>query len=130
MPFTGQRPLGTLLQVSGRVELREAIQSGDFQRARKLALEAPSVELGDALDLTLLASHAEPELYEPMARRWLARLSYERDPKPFDLARAAQLLAEVGDGSIPAVAAGRLLGQWIEVTPRRSDTTSADPDFD
>lgn len=92
-------------------ELRQTIDAGDFDAARRLAVRVPEVGLLDALRLTLLAKSSEPELFEPMARRWLARFVTEMNPAPPELQRTSTLLARVGDGSLPATEAAAPLEQ-------------------
>jgi hypothetical protein len=38
----------------------------------------PTVSLSDALDITLLAAEKDPERYDAMAGRWIARMLAER----------------------------------------------------
>lgn len=94
-------------------ELRQTIDAGDFDTARRLAVRISEVELLDALRLTLLAKSSEPELFEPMARRWLARFVAERNPGPSELQAASALLARVGDGSLSATEAAAPLERAV-----------------
>lgn len=82
-------------------KFRRALEAGNFEAARLLAYELPRVALSDALALTLLAAEAGSSRYEPMARRWMARLLAEARPPPDDFAIAAQVVADVAGGRLP-----------------------------
>jgi hypothetical protein len=83
-------------------KFRRALDAGNFEVARMLAWELPHIGLPEALILTLLAAEAEPPIFEPMARRWLARLLEEVGPPPDDFAIAAQIVADVAGGRLPS----------------------------
>jgi hypothetical protein len=65
-----------------------------------LAYELPRLTLVDALALTLLAAESGSAKFEPMARRWIARLLAETEPRLHDLAAAVWLLEDVREGRL------------------------------
>jgi hypothetical protein len=81
-------------------KFRRALERGQFEIARMLAFELPRVPLADAAALTLLAAERRPAKFEPMARRWMARLIAEADPPLGDLASAVWLLEDVRLGRL------------------------------
>ncbi len=74
-------------------EFQTALRTGSFNLALNVAKDLPRLTLADALRLTLLAARAKPDRYEEMARRWLARLTVERQPSLDQLAWVAALLS-------------------------------------
>lgn len=90
--------MGEAGHVSAR--FRRVLDAGNFEAARLLAFELPRIALDDALALTLLAAEEKSERFQPMSRRWLARLAEEIAPDLRDFAIAAQLFADVVDGQL------------------------------
>jgi hypothetical protein len=65
---------------SDHAELRRCLKAGQYASACAAARSLAVVPLDAALDLTLLAAEKDPERYEAMARRWLARMIDETSP--------------------------------------------------
>ncbi len=57
---------------------RRALDSGNPTLVRAAAVELPSVNLEDALQVCLLLREADPSRYERAVIRWLGRLCLER----------------------------------------------------
>jgi hypothetical protein len=78
-----------------------AIEERDFGAARTIA-KASDLDLVEALQLTVLAADEEPQMYSPLARRWLARFVCEAAPRPSDLQQAARALGRLREGRASA----------------------------
>lgn len=78
---------------------KRALASGNLIQVRAAAAELPAVPLADALEVCEILRHANPDLYERAALRWLARLLLERPGvtlRELELAaRALQRLPDV-----------------------------------
>lgn len=81
-------------------KFRRALDAGHFDAARTLAYELPPLSMVDALALTLLAAESGSAKFEPMARRWIARLLAETEPALHDLAIAVWVFEDVGEGRL------------------------------
>ena len=65
-------------QGSAYARFQRALKTGNFTLIRNAASELPRVDVGDALAVCLAIHQAEPERFEPVALRWLARFCLER----------------------------------------------------
>jgi hypothetical protein len=75
--------------------LRTALKTGSYKLAVGIARDLPRVSLADALTLTLMSLTREPERYEVLARRWLAKFIAEAKPNLEEIVYAAELLRDL-----------------------------------
>jgi hypothetical protein len=99
-------------------KFRRLLDAGNFELARLLAFELPRVGLDDALKLTLLAAELESAHFQPMGRRWLARLADEVRPDLRDLAVAAQFLADVARAKTPSASSDGTILKGAGLSPQ------------
>lgn len=83
--------------------LRNALRTRSYNRAVEFARELPRVDLRAALELTMLAAEKDPQRYERMARRWLARFLEEKRPTLELVHWIAEDLQKIGDPQLPEV---------------------------
>lgn len=61
-------------------EFRTALRTNSYGLAMQVARSLPGIDLSDALRLTALAAHKDPDRFPSLARRWLVRFLSERHP--------------------------------------------------
>src|SRR5262249_4654931 len=111
---------------------KQALQRGNVLAAVAAAKELPQLNLGDALELTVLIARKDPRRYDRIAARWLLRL-LEEDPQVTiqEAALAAcSLTALPGAGhqeAAPGPSGHVRTGHQAEAQPGRSLGTGAGP---
>jgi hypothetical protein len=88
--------MGNSGTISGR--LRTALSTGSYGLAVNLARDLPHVDLADAIRLTALAAEKDPERFDALAVRCIARLIEERHLKLNDVLWACQQLQDCREG--------------------------------
>jgi hypothetical protein len=83
-------------QGSAHGRFQRAVRRRHLHAAEIAARELGSLNLAEALDLTLLIRETDRWRYERAAVRWLERFIAERQPTLAELALASAALAEVG----------------------------------
>ena len=88
--------MGTAGSLHG--ELRTALRTGSYRIACNIARSLPSISLPEALEITVLAAKHDPDRFEPMAARWLARLLDDRQLSLHEIRWATERLQDVKEG--------------------------------
>lgn len=97
---------------------RTAIRTGSYTLACQVARELPRVGLREALQLTLLAAEKDPDRYERMARRWMARFLEEKQPTLQLTQWVAEDLRKLGESELPEVFKADSMARLREVAAK------------
>jgi hypothetical protein len=99
-------------------ELRTALRTDSYRLACQVAKGLPRVDLRDALQLTMLAASKDPDRYEALARRWLARFLEEKRPTLQLVKWVAGDLESIGAPECPAFVREDAEARLLEIVKR------------
>jgi hypothetical protein len=85
---------------------QRALKAGHYASAWQFAHQLSVVSLEDALSLTLLAARKDPDHFEAMAQRWMAKLLEEKQLTPYEIRWVTERLQDVKEDRLSGVGQG------------------------